>query len=331
MNRLAIPKLRGSTLALLMLEAVIFSGALSVCTPAFGAAATLQPVRIAYPALVWGLAGIWGAKEIGAFEKYGLAADLVYVSSGGIATAALLGGGLHMALPASNSVVSAVLAGAPLLGVASQTDRPGTILWVQPEITRIDQLEGKTLAITRAGGLSHFLTLAVLKEQGLEGKVKLQPVGGFPEISAAFNAGIVAGALQEARLGPTAHALIHDVGFPFSQGLLTIKRDYYKTSPKTVEAMVKAYIEGVAALRRQKDLGLRVLSKYMRGRPENLLNEDYNSFLEYVIPVPKVNPSAIRTVLGWVGRSDVPLEQFFDNSIVERLEREGFIDLLYKK
>lgn len=330
-NQLAIPKLRASVLALLMLRAVIFSGVLSLYTPAFGADAAQQTVKITYASITHFVAGIWGAKEIGAFEKHGLAADLVYINSGGIATAALLGGGLDMALPASNAVVLAVLAGAPLLAVASQTDRPGMVLWVQPEITRMEQLQGKTLAITRPGSLSHFLTVAVLKEHGLEGKVKLQPIGGTPEINAAFSAGMIAGALQGARLGPKAHGLIHDLGVPFSQGLLAVKRDYYKASPKTVEAMLKAYIEGVAALRTRKELGLRVLGKYMRGRPENLLNEDYNSFLEYVIPVPKVNPSAIRTVLDWAGRSDAPLEQFFDNSIIERLEKEGFIDLLYKK
>jgi NitT/TauT family transport system substrate-binding protein len=316
---------------LVLMPAVFFTAAGSLNSPALGAAAAPQPVKIAYASITQFLAGLWGAKEIGAFEKYGLTAELVYISSGGIATAALLGGGLDMALPATNAVVHAALAGAPLLAVASQTDRPGLVLWAQPEITKIENFEGKTLGITRPGSLTHFLTLAVLKAHGLEGKVKLQPFGGSPEVATAFNAGMIAGSLQGARPGPKAHALIRQLPVPFSQGLLVVKRDYYRDFPQTVEGMVKAYTAGVAALRTRKEFGLKVLRKYMRGRPENLVNEDYNSFLEYVIPVPRVNPSVIQTVLDWAGRSDVPVQNFFDNAIVDRLEKEGFIDRLYRE
>lgn len=332
MSLLAILKQRASTLAMLVpFSAAFLGGVHSTNSTALGAVAAPQPVKIAYASITQFVAGMWGAKEIGAFEKHGLTAELVYISSGGIATAALLGGGLDMALPATNAVVHAALAGAPLLAVASQTDRPGLVLWAQPEITKIDDLRGNTLGITRPGSLTHFLTLAVLRAHGLEKKVKLQPFGGTPEVATAFNAGMIAGSLSGARPGPKAHALIRQLPVPFSQGLLVVKKDYYRDSPESVEGMVKAYIEGVAALRTRREFGLKVLRKYMRGRPENLVNEDYKSFLEYVIPVPAVNPLVIQTVLDWAERSDVPVENFFDNTIVNRLEKEGFIDRLYRE
>jgi ABC-type nitrate/sulfonate/bicarbonate transport system substrate-binding protein len=313
-----------------LLAVALFSWNLFLQPPVKEAFAAPKPVKIAYASITQFLAGIWGAKEIGAFEKYGLTADLVYISSGGIATAALLGGGLDMALPASNAVVLAALAGAPLIAVASQTDRPGLVFWAQPEITKLSDLQGKTVGITRPGSLTHFLTLAALKSNGLEGKVQLQPFGGTPEVAIAFNAGMIAGSLSGGRPGPKAHALIRQLGVPFSQGLLVVKKDFYRDSPNTVEAILRAYIEGVAALRTKKEFGLQVLRKYMRGRPENLINEDYNSFMEYVIPVPRVNPAVIQTVLDWAGKSDVPPDSFFENAIVNRLEREGFIGALYK-
>ena len=34
--------------------------------------------------------------------------------------------------------------------------------------------------------------------------------------------------------------------------LIAVKRDFYKNSPRTVEGMLKAYIEGVAALEPRK-------------------------------------------------------------------------------
>lgn len=38
--------------------------------------------------------GVWMVKEIGAFDKYGLVADVIYISSGPVVLQALIGGDL---------------------------------------------------------------------------------------------------------------------------------------------------------------------------------------------------------------------------------------------
>ena len=58
-------------------------------------------------------------------------------------------------------------------------------LFVQPEITKPEQLQGKVLAITRHGSSTHFLTLFALEKLGLQDKVKIQPMGGTSEVDAA--------------------------------------------------------------------------------------------------------------------------------------------------
>src|SRR5262245_44928282 len=94
-------------------------------------------VTIAYSAVSPIFAGVWMAKEIGAFEKQGLKADLVYVSSGSVTVQAMVGGNLDVSIAASNAVVSSILRGAPLVAVGSITNRPAMSLFVQPEITKI--------------------------------------------------------------------------------------------------------------------------------------------------------------------------------------------------
>jgi ABC-type nitrate/sulfonate/bicarbonate transport system substrate-binding protein len=59
--------------------------------------------------------GLWMAKEIGAFEKYGIDADLIFISAGPIVVQALVGGDLQAGLAATNAVTAAVMAGAPLV------------------------------------------------------------------------------------------------------------------------------------------------------------------------------------------------------------------------
>src|SRR5262249_35416216 len=52
-------------------------------------------VTVAYSAVSPIFAGVWMAKEIGAFEKQGLKSELVYISSGSITVQAMVGSEEH--------------------------------------------------------------------------------------------------------------------------------------------------------------------------------------------------------------------------------------------
>jgi NitT/TauT family transport system substrate-binding protein len=271
------------------------------------------------------------AKEIGAFEKQGLKADLVYISSGSITVQAMVGGNLDMSIAASNAVVSSVLHGAPLIAVGSVTNRPAMSLFVQSEITKPEQLQGKALAITRHGSSTHFLTLFVLEKLGLHDKVQIQPMGGTREVDLAIRNGMVAGAVRSMKPGPKTRVLVDlpDLGIPFSMDLIAVKRDFYKNSPKIVEGMLKAYIEGVAALKTRREMAYKVLAKYLLGSGDSL-DEAYEYAVKYLDPEARVEPAVIQTVLKWEGKGELPTKDFFDNAIVDRIIKEGFVEKLYR-
>lgn len=294
-------------------------------------AQTLPKVTVAYSAISPIFAGLWMAKEIGAFEKHGLKGDLVYISSGAVTVQAIVGGNLEVSIAASNAVISSILRGAPLVAVGSITNRPAMSLFVQPEIARPEQLAGTVLAITRHGSSTHFLTQFVLEKLGLQDKVKIQPMGGTREVDAAVRAGLVAGAVRSVRPGPKTRMLVDlpDLAIPFSMDLIAVKRDYLKSSPKSVEAMLKAYIEGVAALRTRKDFAYKVLAKFMLGAAESL-DEAYDYAVKYLERNARTDPAVIQTVLNWENKGEGSVNDFFDNSIVDRIIKEGFVERLYK-
>ncbi len=262
--------------------------------PAHAAAPPSPKVTVAYAAVSPIFAGVWMAKEIDAFEKQGLKADLIYISLGSITVQAMVGGNLDMSFAASNAVVSARLRGAPLVAVGSITNRPAMSLFVQPEITRPEQLHGKVLGITRHGSATHFLTVYVLEKLGLQDKVKIQPMGGTREVDVAFRNGMLVGAVRSIRPGPKARMLVDlpDLAIPFSMDLIAVKRDFHRNSPKSVEAMLRAYIEGVAALRTSKEDARKVLSKYLRASGE-ALDEAYEYAVKYFEREPRVEPAVI--------------------------------------
>jgi NitT/TauT family transport system substrate-binding protein len=291
-----------------------------------------ETITFGYSSVSPDMAGVWMAKETKAFEKHGLNADLVYISSGGTVIQALVGGSLHAALGASNAVVAAILKGAPIIAVASNTSRPSMALWVQPEITRPDQLNGKTIAITRFGSVTDFMTRLMLKKLGLDGKVNVRPFGGVVEADVGFRARVADARVGTQQPGPQARKLLDaaELQIPFSADFLAVSSDFYRRSPRSIEKIVMAYSEGVARLRTQKQQALDVLGKYMRqrgGSPEM----HYEYILKYFDPVPRVDPAAVETIVTMVGQSGPTGAKIFDNSIMEKLVQEGFTDRLYNK
>ena len=141
------------------------------------ASAELRKFVMGYSTVGAMAAGMWMAKEIGAYEKYGIDAELIYISSGPTVVQALMGGDVVGGLAATNSVIAAVLRGAPMVSVLSTCNRPYHRLFVQPEITRIEDLKGKIIGVTRFGSVTDNLTRMVLKKYGLESSGQPAPDG----------------------------------------------------------------------------------------------------------------------------------------------------------
>ena len=281
-------------------------------------------------------AGSWMAKEIGAYEKYGIDADMIYISSGPTTVQALLGGDVIGGIAATNAFIAAVLRGAPLISVLSTANRPYHRFWVQPEITRMEDLKGKTVGVTRFGSVTDNLTRMVLKKYGLENAVGVRQMGGTVEVSAAFQKKQIAGAVTsslrvDASAQPRLLLKLEDMGFQYSMDVVAHSRDDLKRFPHVVEGMVRAYTEGVAAIHFHKDRAYKAIAKYARLRDEKKIEEIYQDSIMYLEKTPRVEPEALDSILEFIGKKGAPLETFADNSMVDKMVREGFIDRLYKR
>jgi ABC-type nitrate/sulfonate/bicarbonate transport system substrate-binding protein len=281
-------------------------------------------------------AGMWMAKEIGAYEKYGIDAELIYISSGPTVVQALLGGDVVGGIAATNAVIAAVLRGAPLVSVLSTCNRPYHRLWVQPEIRTFEDLKGKILGVTRFGSVTDNLTRMLLRKYGLENSVNVRQMGGTIEVSSAFQNKQIAGAVTSSlrvdeKMQPRLLAKMEDMGFQYSMDVIAHARDDLKRFPHVVDGMVRAYTEGVAAMHFQKERAHRAIAKYARLRDQKKIDEIYQDSVIYLEKTPRVEPESINSILDFMGKRGVPLETFADNSMVDKMVREGFIDRLYKK
>jgi NitT/TauT family transport system substrate-binding protein len=318
-------------MAIFRLRSLLYALVLFAAADGFAAQAVLENIKIGTSALSPTMAGVWMAKESGAFERRGINAELVYISSGAVVVQALVGGSLHAALGASNAVIAAILKGAPIIAVGSNTSRPGMQLWVHPDIQRPEQLAGKTLGITRFGSTSEFVTRLVLRKLNLEGKTELRQFGGVIEADIGYRSGQSVGRLSSQSPGADARKLVDaaELGIPFSMNLLAVSNDYYRKAPKTVEGIIAAYIEGISILKLRRQQAYNVLAKYM-GQRGGSADVHYEFVMKYLEAVPRVEPAAVDTVLEMVGSKDSAKTKLYDNSVVDRLVQEGLVDRLYK-
>jgi NitT/TauT family transport system substrate-binding protein len=316
----------------------IYAGAvlLALFIGSRGFAADPKKIVFAYSSIGPMAAGVWMAKESGAFEKYGLQADIILITSGPVSVQSLIGGDLQVVSAASNAVINAVLNGAPIVAVGGTANRPYHRLFVQPEINRIEDLRGKSMGVTRFGSITDNLTRILLRKYGLEGAVNVRQMGGTIEVAAAFQNRLIAGAVtSELRVTPPSlpKVLLRlvDMGIPYSMNMIAVQRDYLRRNGDAVESMVRAYVDGLTFMHRNKERALKIIAKHSRLADAKMIDDFYNDAITYLDRIPRAEPEAVQTILEFMGKKGVPVETFQDNSIIDKLTREGFFERVSKK
>jgi len=316
---------------LLCAFAILVSGMISR-----GLAAESKKIVFAYSSIGPMATGVWMAKESGAFEKYGLQGDIILITSGPVAVQSLIGGDLQFVSAASNAVINAILNGAPIIAVGGTANRPYHRLFVQPEINRVEDLRGKSLGVTRFGSITDNLTRILLRKYGLENAVNVRQMGGTIEVSAAFQNRLIAGAVtSEMRVTPPSQAKVLlqlvDMGIPYSMNMIAVQREYLRRNPDVVEDAVRAYVDGLAFMHRNKERALKIIAKYSRLNDPKQIDQFYDDAMTYLDLVPRAEPEAVQTILEFMGKKGVALDTFQDNSVIDKLTRERFFEKLYKK
>ena len=303
----------------------------------YGGVAGAAPLRWSYSVVGPSVAAVWIAHETGMFKKYGLDVQLIYIASSGLNTQALLGGSLDLSVPGISGVVLAAARGAPVLAIAAMTNRPAMILYVQPEINRADQLKGQSLGISRFNSSSHLVTTLILRKLGLEKSTTMRPLGGTPEMQAAFEQKQIAGMVTGVKPGAPSRALLNafDLDIPFAMNVLAVTREFLQKNPDTVERAVKAYIEGVGVMNHDKETSLKVLAKYFKRSDPGFLDESYSLATRFTEKNPRVDSRNVATVLEFEPVKGVDAEtlapKVIDNSVVDKLVKEGFIEKVFAR
>jgi ABC-type nitrate/sulfonate/bicarbonate transport system substrate-binding protein len=290
----------------------------------------------------------WLAKETGIYERNGLDVRLVYLVGGPTAVATLISGDTPITHVGGVAVVRSNLRGSDVVLIAAGTVKPDFWLMSRRDIKSPTQLKGGTIGIGRFGGINDFILDFLLPKLGLTpGKdVAIVQAGGVPDRLS----GLETGRLQATLLSPPVSFVAQKKGFnlladvvamgmSFQHTSVASTRKFIREHPDIVRRYVKSQVEAVHRLKTDRETGIRVLSKYMRGLKErDILERAYDRAVTDQMLPPKQYPTldGIKTILAGLAKEEPKAktakpEEFADTRFVNELDQSGFIDSLYRR
>jgi len=308
---------------------------LLACWLSSSAQAQLVKLKAAYSSeSSWSLA-TWVAYDAGLFKKYGLAIDLVLIRSAATITAALIAGETPMIQLGGNGTIQAALQGADTVNVQTLVPIIPQSLVVSADIKSTEDLKGKRLGVSRFGALSDLVIRHYLRKFGLDPAkdVTIVQVGGIPELLAAMKAGAISGgSLSPPVLTAAKKAGFRELGdfesldYKYPAVAIATTRSFIQRQRSTALNFLRAEIEGIHAIRTQKNFAMNVLKKYMRISDPDIIEEGYRYALRFIQPRPLPTVEETRAVLEELKRPDAKPENFIDLSLMQELDREKFFE-----
>lgn len=304
-------------------------------------AAAADKLRISYSAVNATQAHFWVAQEKGFFAKHGLEGELLYINSGSMNIAALVGGSVQIAGGGPVSI-EARLRGIKLLILGNPLPWLASNLIVHPDIKGIPDLAGKLAGISRFGSSTDQGFRYLFRKNGLNADrdLKMLQMGGDSNRVAALKVGTIqytflgAAATDQARaLGFRVMATAQQMAIPFPWTSLVVDENWLNKNREIAYRYMKCATESVVYLKRNRADSERIISKYMKITDPKLAATEFD-FVSSLMPdyiAPTLD--GIKLILENFGKEypDAPRrdpKEFVDGSLIERLKQERFVETL---
>jgi ABC-type nitrate/sulfonate/bicarbonate transport system substrate-binding protein len=328
-----------------ILTAFAFVAGLAVIAPVPTMAQVEKPkVTIGYGSMSGGFGSFWVAKEKGYFQEQGLDAELLYTrTTTGLQV--LNSGQVDLVGTGCAEFFEATRKGFENRVLASLYEYNLYLIASRKEITDAKMLAGKSVAVNRIGDTGHLSVKWALRKAGVDpDSVTYVQIGSTPERFSALSSGAVAAAVQNGSLKPLVLAQgqnvlidLQDKTIPYCLGGIATSPDMLKNNPKTVAAMMRAIVKGNAYLRDGPEAETKaIFSKYMKlPTDDKQLVESWTYFAKTVhSQKPVMTLDATKNVIAMLAEAENSWTKedparFIDLSLMERLDKEGYLDKVY--
>jgi NitT/TauT family transport system substrate-binding protein len=312
-------------------------------------------VESAAPKTYLGVSGVsfdylpfWYAKDYGLYQKYDVDVDIITTSGGTVLAQAMLAGGVHFAA-IGTAFLQGSMQGADHVLLAAHVNYFPYRLVGLPSVANKDGLKGATIAISRFGSNADVALRLALKQAGLDPAkdVTIVQLGTQPERLAALNSRRVQATLMSPPFSSAAKKTglkvlldISKMRIAYPQIGLVASRDYIAKNRPNARSFMQAYLEGIRDIKKNKEATVRLMAKYLRmdlEKDRDILLDTYDETIasDELEKKPFPNRDGLKLAVELTAKqrsiSPIPnIDKFMDTSLLDELDRSGFIDQLYR-
>lgn len=279
---------------------------------------------------------IWIAIDNGLFAKYGLDASLEDIE--GVKQAqAIIAGDVQIGNVGGAEVLNSDVGGAKLEAILQTTASPVFELHADPQYKKVEDLKGKTIAITQNGSSTDMAARVLLKNHGLnpDSDVKLLNASNMPGIVAAM----VSKQVQGGVVSPPTTIKANDAGFPMiasavaehvplQNNLTVVNKPYADQHPEVVYAYLEAELDGLAMTLNQPDVAVKSIAKHTDS-DQKTSQAAYDAAKPAIDHVGLITEDGLKTVQTYGANPQLKslnLAGTYDNSFLQNLKASGFYD-----
>jgi NitT/TauT family transport system substrate-binding protein len=266
---------------------------------------------VSYNQFGGGQAGVWAAKDVGFFAKYGLNPDLVMIAGSAPATQALLGGSTHFAQTDGTALITAISQGADLVLIAGALNKIPFSLVVQKNIRQPTDLIGRKVGIVAFGG-AHELSMALaFKEWNIPRQsVTLVTSGPSTNRLIALSKGALDATLlappetgAAARMGMYILSNLSDLkaaAFPIN--VIATRRSFLEKNREVAKRFLQAYSEGLYQFITNKEKALALYNQRLQQKNTALVEETYQYYGPIFSFPPRISHDGVCVVLEMIAQ-----------------------------
>jgi ABC-type nitrate/sulfonate/bicarbonate transport system substrate-binding protein len=279
---------------------------------------------------------LWVNKEFGFSKKHGVDLEIILIQAGSPNIQALLGGSLQLTQTAASSAVIGATQGAPVVIVATLENKLPMLLISRPEIKEPQQLRGKVIGINRFGGSNDAAVLMAIKAWKMEPKdISMLQTGGTSARMAALISKKVDATVQSypeiyqaRKLGMNVLADIGDFGY-YTNTSNIVTRAYLQQNRAAIKGFIKGQIESMHYVKTNKEGSLKILRKHLQITDSEAVEGTYEFFAKRMARSPRTELEGIKNILTSIGAGQRNAAEFVDMSLIDEIEKEGFVQKLY--
>jgi len=299
-----------------VLRRVILSAVLAVMFMPRAAAAQEMSLRAVYNAISGVMAPIWVAQDAGLFAKQGVNVDLKYL--------------------AATTAVQAMVGGGEEVGFVFQ-------LYARPEIKSLADLKGKVVAVTQPAASTDYTMRIVLRRNGLEPDkdVRIMYAQDMTNVLNSVSVGNAVAGIMSAPTSLKAKAAgikllvdVTELRIPFLFTAVLSSPKVMREKHEALTRFLRGYIESMAVIRKDKEAAMKSMGKFLKTTDRGVLEAVYEDYKDVFPTTPLMTAAEVQAVLD-VAKSPKAKQMkptdFFDNSIVQKIQASGFIEQVNKR